>query len=121
MALFFQGLYSPVDAGLVRIANGHHTNAVEFAEEFTPPYLGLGIEINALYENTPQDFDVFVEFYNEVFDDVKAVSPNTKIFTVFQLEKLKGHTLWSSEPANPEDAQWFLIDRFKTDICAFTT
>jgi len=99
----------------------YKNSAVAFAEEFTPAYLGLGIEINALYENAPEDFDEFADFYNEVFDDVKAVSPNTKIFTVFQLEKLKGHTLWSSEPANPDDAQWFLIDRFKTDICAFTT
>jgi len=103
------------------IKQRYRNSAVAFAEEFKPAYLGLGIEINALYEKSPGDFDGFVEFYNEVYDAVKAVSPRTKVFTVFQLEKMKGHTIWSSEPANPDNAQWFLLERFKTDISAFTT
>ena len=96
-------------------------SAVAFAEEYRPAYLGLGVETNVLYENSPVDFDGFVDLYNEVYDAVKSVSPSTKIFTTFQLEELKGYTLWSNEPANPQKAQWGLLDRFKTDLWAFTT
>jgi len=96
-------------------------SVVSFAAEYTPPYLGLGIEINSVYENSPEDFNDFVEFYNYVYGAVKEVSPETSVFTVFQLEKMKGHTLWSDEPADPDDAQWFLLDRFETDLYAFTT
>lgn len=96
-------------------------SAVSFAKEFTPPYLGLGIEINSVYEKSPEDFDEFVEFYNNVYYAVKGVSPESAVFTVFQLELMKGHMLWSDEPANPDNAQWFLLDRFQTDLYAFTT
>jgi hypothetical protein len=94
---------------------------VSFAAEHTPPYLGLGIEINSVYENSPEDFDEFVTFYNGAYDAVKNVSPETAVFTVFQLEKMKGHTLWSDEPADPDNPQWSLLDRFQIDLYAFTT
>ncbi|MEW5995985.1 MAG: hypothetical protein AB1657_00105 [Candidatus Micrarchaeota archaeon] len=97
--------------------------AVAFAEEYKPEYLGLGIEVNILYEKSPSDFDSFVSLYDETYDAVKAVSPNTKIFTVFQLEKMKGLDggLFGGEN-NPADAQWELLSRFpKSDLIAFTT
>jgi hypothetical protein len=34
---------------------------------------------------------------------------------------MKGYTMWSNEPAKPDKEQWFLLEKFKTDICAFTT
>ena len=95
--------------------------AIAFVEEYHPEYLGLGIEINSVYENSPRDFEEFVNLYNEIYSAVKEKSPNTKVFTIFQLEKMKGHTLWSTDPADADKAQWFLIDRFSTDIVAFTT
>ena len=94
---------------------------VAFATEYTPPYLGLGIEINSVYENSPEEFDEFAEFYNSVYNAVKDVSPQTAVFTVFQLEKMKGHTLWSDESADSNNTQWFLLDRFQTDLYAFTS
>lgn len=99
----------------------YESDVVAFAGKYKPAYLGLGIEINLLYEKSPEDFEEFVEFYNDVYDSVKAESPNTKVFTIFQLEKMKGYTMWSNEPANPDKEQWFLLEKFKTDICAFTT
>jgi len=98
-------------------------SAVAFAEKYEPKYLAFGIEVNMLYEKSPADFDAFVDFYSEVYDAVKAKSPYTKVFTVFQLEKTKGLSggLFggSNDPAN---AQWSLIDKFpKSDIIAFTT
>jgi len=97
--------------------------AVAFAERYQPEYLSLGIEVNILYEKSPSDFDSFVSLYDETYDAVKAVSPNTKIFTVFQLERMKGLQggLFGGTN-NPDNAQWELLSRFpKSDLMAFTT
>jgi len=97
--------------------------AAAFAREFKPPYLGLGIEVNLLHEKAPADFDAFVALFGEVYDAVKAESPETKVFTVFQLERMKGlgGGLFGGEN-DPAAAQWALLDRFpKLDLVAFTT
>ncbi len=101
----------------------YKNSAVAFAEEYKPKYLGLGIEVNVLYEKSPADFEEFVQFYNEVYDAIKASSPNTKVFTVFQLEKMKGLNggLFGGVN-NPAEAEWELLDKFpKSDIIAFTS
>ncbi|MBS3122038.1 hypothetical protein J4434_04095 [Candidatus Woesearchaeota archaeon] len=100
----------------------YKNNALEFAEKYKPAYLTFGIEINTLYEKYPNDFEAFIKLYNDIYDAVKATSPNTKIFTIFQLEKMKGLNggLFGGEN-DEEKAQWFLIGKFKTDIIAFTT
>lgn len=96
----------------------YRSRVLAFAEEYQPRYLGLGIEINGLYVKSPTDFEKFVPFYNEVYDAVKEISPNTQVFTVFQLELMKGLTMWEIEE---HQEHWELINRFKSDIAAFTT
>lgn len=98
------------------------TSAVSFAETFNPEYVGFGIEINALYQKSPEDFDEFVVLYRDVYDAVKAVAPDTKVFTVFQLERMKGLNggLFGGKN-DPDTAHWFLLDLFKSDIAVFTT
>lgn len=101
----------------------YKSSAVAYAEKYKPKYLGIGIEVNTLYEKSPQDFDNFVQFYSEVYDAVKAKSPNTKIFTVFQLEKMKGMNggLFGGQN-DASKAEWPLLDRFpKSDVIAFTS
>jgi len=100
----------------------YKNNVVAFVEKYKPKYIGLGIEVNVLYEKSPSDFDEFVSFYSEVYDAIKSVSPNTKVFTVFQLEKMKGMNGGLFGGVNNQSkAEWFLIDKFKSDIVAFTT
>lgn len=97
--------------------------AVTLAEKYKLKYLALGIEVNILYEKSPADFDNFVKFYGEVYDAVKEKSPNTKVFTIFQLEKMKGLNggLFGGVN-NAAKSQWTLLDKFpKSDIVAFTT
>jgi len=98
-------------------------NVVDFADKYKPKYLALGIEVNVLYEKSPKDLDEFIQFFSDVYDAVKVRSPNTKIFTIFQLEKMKGLNGGLFGGTNdPSKAQWFLLDRFsKSDIIAFTT
>lgn len=95
--------------------------AVTFAEKYKPKYLGFGIEVNVLYEKSPEDFDQFVSFYDEVYEAVKATSPETEVFTVFQLEKMKGLTFWPGEEMNLGKDHWWMIDKFRSDVIAFTT
>ena len=98
-------------------------SAAAFTKKYKLEYLGIGIEVNTLYEKSPSDFDTFVQFYGEVYDAVKAASPETRVFTVFQLERMKGLNggLFGGEN-DPSQAEWSLIDRFpRSDIIAFTT
>lgn len=98
-------------------------SAVAFVKEYKPEYLGLGIEVNVLHQKSPSEFNEFVLFYSEVYDAIKVSSPNTKVFTIFQLEKMKGLNggLFGGEN-DPAKAEWELLDKFpKSDIVAFTT
>jgi len=97
--------------------------AADFAEKFKPKYFGLGIEVNILYEKSPYDFNDFVEFFSEVYDAIKAKSPQTKVFIIFQLEKMKGLNggLFGGTN-NPAKSEWSLLEKFpQSDIIAFTT
>ncbi|MFH1786021.1 MAG: hypothetical protein ABH842_06345 [Candidatus Micrarchaeota archaeon] len=97
----------------------YKAKAVAFAEKYKPEYFGLGIEVNILYEKSESDFNDFVSFYSEVYDAIKQKSPNTKVFTVFQLEKMKGLGFFNTPNSS---SQWSLLNKFpKSDIIAFTT
>lgn len=97
------------------------TSAVSFAEKYVPAYLGFGIEINALYEKSPQIFEEFVTLYEIVYKRVKEISPDTKLFTIFQLEKMKGLHGGLHGGENTENTEWWLLNEFECDITVFTT
>ena len=101
----------------------YKNSAVAFAQRYKPKYMAFGIEVNILYEKSPHAFNDFVSFFDEVYNAVKAASPNTKVFTIFQLERMKGLNGGLFGGVNdPENAQWGLLERFpKSDIIAFTT
>lgn len=113
-------LLRPLDNATKQI---YKNSAVAFAEKYKPKYLAFGIEVNILYEKSLPDFDNFAQFYSEVYDAVKAASSDTKVFIIFQLEKMKG--LDGGLFGGTNDAtksQWSILDRFpKSDIIAFTT
>jgi len=94
-----------------------------FARRFQPEYLGFGLEINVLYEHSPSDFDIFADFFPVVCDSVKAQSPSTQVFTVFQLEKMKGLNGGLFGGVNDtSNSQWFLLEQFpRSEILALTT
>ena len=101
----------------------YKNNAVVFVNKYKLKYLGIGIEVNTLSTKSPADFDAFVQFFNEVYDAIKAKSPDTNVFTIFQLEVMKGLNGGLFGGTNdPDKSQWSLLDRFpKSDIFAFTT
>ena len=84
-------------------------DAKKIAEEFQPEYFSLGNEVSAYYMAYPEDFDNFVSLYNEAYDEIKEVSPNTKIFVVFSQNQME------------ETDSWEIINEFKLDLLVFTT
>lgn len=99
----------------------YKNTAATFAKKYALKYLGIGIEVNTLYAKS-LDFDAFVQFYNEVYDAVKAESPDTKVFIIFQFEGMKGLNGGLFGTNDPAQAQWSILDRFpKSDLMAFTT
>ena len=113
-------LLRPLDAANLQ---SYKTAAVEFARKYRPGYLGLGVEVNIMWEKAPAEFEKFVDLYAETYDAVKAVSPQTRVFTVFQLERLKGLQGGLFGGRNDTSlAQWQLLERFaKADLVGFST
>ena len=105
------------------VKQSYKNSAIQFASKYKPKYLAFGIEVNVLYEKSPTDFEDFVGLYGEVYDAVEVVSQATKVFTIFQLEKMKGLNGGLFGGVNdPDNAEWFLLDRFsKSDVIGFTT
>ncbi len=114
------GLLRPLDAAQVQ---AYRDAAAAFAGKYRPAYLGLGIEVNSLWERLPDQFEAFVVLFDETYDAVKAASPETQVFTVFQLERMKGlHGGLFGGTNDPAESQWHLLERFaKADLFAFTT
>ncbi len=89
-----------------------------YVEEEKPAYFGIGVEVDVFAKKNPDAFAAFVDFYNTMYDEIKAVSPRTQVFTVYQLEAMKGLSYWETQE---HMAQWGLLELFKADIAAFTT
>jgi len=94
--------------------------AVKVAETYSPEYLALGVEVSRLHEFSPEGFDRFIVVYKETYDAIKKVSPDTKVFSIFQLENMKGAARLTGRTHPP---QWEIIDMFgdKLDVIGFTT
>jgi len=86
---------------------------------YKPRYLAIGLEVNMYYREQPDDFDNFVSLYQEAYDEVKRISPDTFVFPTFQLEEML--SLLSPSATNAQ--QWQLLKRFegKMDVMALTT
>lgn len=97
--------------------------AVSFASAYAPPYMALGIEVNILYEHSPSDFSEFASFFNSTSSAIKEASPGTAVFTIFQLEKMKGLNGGLFGGTNDtSSSEWNLLSDFpSSDFAGFTT
>jgi hypothetical protein len=89
-------------------------------ETFDLEYLAFGVEVNRLIpEISEAAFLDFVYAYQEIHDLVKEISPDTKVFTIYQLEYLKGAAYLSGREFDP---QWDTLDYFagKLDLLGLT-
>jgi len=71
--------------------------ALDVVRAVRPSYLSLGNEVNRWYEahgaseSDPNGFQHYVSLYEEIYDAVKAVSPETTVFCVFAREIVAEH------------------------------
>jgi hypothetical protein len=90
------------------------------ARERRPELLALGVETNRLHGSDLAAFEGFVSGYADAYDAIKRVSPQTKVFTIFQLELMRG-TAYLMTAKQQTPAQWDLLAKFKLDVAAYTT
>jgi len=81
--------------------------------EFSPRYLGLASEINTYMDAHPDDVDNFVSLYKEVYDKVKAGSPETQIFVTFQWDDLNNMFAPAAEGRPAGQTNWDQVDAFE--------
>jgi len=87
---------------------------------FELDYFAFGVEVNRLIPEANQEtFLDFVNAYREVYDLVKFHSPDTKVFTIFQLENLKGAAYLTGLEFEPH---WQVLELFegKMDLVGLT-
>ena len=92
---------------------------VNFAGGYHPPYLFLGNESDAYYIANPEDYARWVAFYNDAYDAIKAVSPETQVGPIFQYERLSGQGTFSQWTT----PQWGALDAHdlsRVDILGLT-
>ncbi|MEM2929516.1 MAG: hypothetical protein QW797_01420 [Thermoproteota archaeon] len=85
-----------------------------------PLYLSIGNEVNRWYEkygregNNPNGFQHFVSLYEEIYDAVKKISPETKVFCTFAREIV-------SENREADLSVLSIFDPGKMDLLVFTS
>ena len=92
--------------------------ALEAVRAARPRYLSLGNEVNRWYEKYGLDgdngFQNYVSLYNEVYDAVKELSPETRVFCTFAREIV-------SENREADLGVLSLFDPARMDLLAFTS
>jgi hypothetical protein len=94
--------------------------SLEIVKAIRPLYLSLGNEVNRWYEfydtisTNPNSFLNFISLYNEIYDTLKLLSPELKIFVTFAREITS-----EFREANLNVLRMF--DSNKLDLLAFTS
>ncbi len=108
---------------LADFVSNAQTELVTFAEKNKPAYIGIGIEVNLLYDKNKSEFEKFVSMFAKDVKAIKQVSPDTKVFTIFQYEQLQGLKggLFGGKN-DTKKANWKLLDKFPAaDLIGITT
>lgn len=93
---------------------------VQTAQRIQPTYLSVGVEVNGYLDANPQDFENLVSLHNELYDEIKAVSPNTKVALSLHYETLLRMTAGPGQ-ADGDEARRALIARFQVDVLALSS
>lgn len=87
-------------------------DAVQRAALYRPPLMCLAMEINAYYEQRPDDFEHFVTLFAEARAALRRVKPDTLVFVSFQYEQLLGR--FGGQGGLPaHEPHWELLARFE--------
>ncbi len=90
--------------------------ALWIAREFHPAFLGLASEINTYADAHPDDFQHYLSLYREVYDAVKAASPETQVFVTFQWEDLNNLFPGAAEGRERYQVNWDQVKAFEPQL-----
>ena len=77
-------------------------------EYFQPSYLAIGIEVNELFHNSPDQWPAFAELYKETYAEVKKKYPELPVFATLSLHNLT-NTGWKDINAQQKAVQDLLV------------
>jgi len=119
----FQGLPRKLakgNFGTSEIRSAYKNYAIRIAREFQPRYLGLASEINTYMAAYPEDAENYLSLYQETYDAIKAVSPDTQVFVTFQWDQLVNPVLLGEavqqDADNALSIQWQYVDAFEPKL-----
>ncbi len=100
------GFQNDIEKGFFEL-NGlrYQETVLAVAKEYHPAYLGLGIDVNRIPD---EEFDNYLNWYKDTYNEVKKVSPSTKIFPIIQYEHL----------LNSQEDDW--LEELEMDVFAIT-
>ena len=107
MPLFWEESFGNPD---VRAAFSNFT--LWIVREFQPRYLGLASEINTYLDAHPDDVENYMSLYREVYDLVKAESPETQVFVTFQWDDLNNMFPPAAEGRPAYQTNWDQVEAF---------
>lgn len=105
------------------VADEYVKAAASFAARHQPRLMGFGVEVDSNWRAHPDEWDSATELFARFATEIETSSPETSVFVVFQLERMRGMNggLFGGEN-DPATATWHLIDDFPdADLIAFTT
>jgi len=98
----------------------YKASVLDVVQSAHPKYISIGNEVNRWYElygnseTDPNGFQHFVSLYEEIYDAIKAIAPETFVFCVFSREIV-------SENREADMSVLSMFDANKMDILALTT
>jgi hypothetical protein len=105
----------------IRAAMTNYT--MRILREFHPRFLALGSEINTYQDAHPEDYPSYLTLYREIYDRVKAVSPQTQVFATFQWDELNNLIPGLDGGKDPYETRWEQVEAFepRLDLWAIST
>ena len=107
------------DFGSLNIRSAMKAQANEIVRRVHPEFLSFAVEANGYHEADPDDFQDFVSLHKEMYDSVKAISPETQVLASFNLEGIQG-LFRGLNPLSDHGPEWFLLDLFEPKVDAFS-
>ena len=95
-------------------------SALALVVKARPRYISIGNEVNFWYHQfgtSPEDpngFQHYVTLYEELYDEIKAISPETVVFCVFERERVRDNVVADMSVIE-------LFDPSKLDLLALTS
>lgn len=90
--------------------------ALWIVDEFHPRYLGLASEINTYVSAFPDETQHVLSLYRELYQAIKAESPETQVFVTFQWEVVTGAGFAGTGANEDLTPNWDQIEMFEPNL-----